>query len=77
MLVIRCSACKRKLWKYDKIGPGEVLRCHKDRIAKVYGFEEEWDRVSCLCGHTFGIDKGGYYKMIGKAFTCSGTKRNA
>jgi len=77
LLVIRCSACKRKLWKYDKIGPGEVLRCHKDRIAKVYGFEEEWGRVRCLCGHTFGIDKGSYYKMIGKAFTCSGTKRNA
>ncbi|MBW1816314.1 MAG: hypothetical protein JRJ60_04055 [Deltaproteobacteria bacterium] len=54
-----------------------MFRLHKDRIAKVYGFEEEWGRVRCLCGHTFGIDKGSYYKMIGKAFTCSGTKRNA
>ena len=36
MLVLKCSACKKKLWRYDKIGPGEVLRCHKDRIKKIY-----------------------------------------
>ena len=77
LLVLRCSACKRKLWKYDKIGSCELLRCHKDRITNVYGFEEEWGRARCLCGQTFGIDKGTYYKMIAKAFTYSGTKRNS
>jgi hypothetical protein len=77
MLVIRCAACKRKLWKYDKIGPGEVLRCHKDRITRMYGAEEEEDRIKCLCGKNVGIDKGQYVKMIGKAFTYTGTKRNA
>jgi hypothetical protein len=34
VLILKCAACKKKLWKYDKIGPGEVLRCHKDRIIK-------------------------------------------
>ena len=32
MLTIRCATCKTKLWKYDKIGHGEVLRCHKVSI---------------------------------------------
>lgn len=75
MLTIRCSACKRKLWKYDKIGKGEVLRCHKRRITKVYDFKQLDGQVQCPCGRAIGIDKGSYVKMHGRAFTCSGTKR--
>jgi hypothetical protein len=77
VLVIRCSACKRKLWKYDKIGQGEVLRCHKDRIARMYEVKEAQDKVTCPCGKPIGIDKGSHIKMIAKAFTYSGTKRNS
>ncbi|MBU0483051.1 MAG: hypothetical protein KKB30_00880 [Proteobacteria bacterium] len=76
MLVVRCSACKRKIWKYDKIGPGEVLRCHKDRIKKHWLWQEAGYKVQCLCGKDIGIDKGSYFKMVAGAFTCSGTKRN-
>ena len=76
MLVIKCAACKKKLWKYDKIGPGEVLRCHKDRITRMYEANKEDNRIKCLCGKDIGIDKGSYIKMIGKAFTYTGTKRN-
>jgi len=76
VLVIKCAACKSKLWKYDKIGQGEVLRCHKDRITKRYQVKQEEDRIRCLCGRDIGIDKGSYIKMIGKAFTYTGTKRN-
>lgn len=77
MLVLKCAACKRKLWRYDKIGPGEVLRCHKDQIKKMYGSRTDGNKIQCLCGKDVGIDKGTYYKMVAKAFTCSGTKRNA
>lgn len=77
MLVIKCSACKRKLWKYDKIGQGEVLRCHKDRMTKIYVSIHQEKKILCRCGKEIGIDKGGYIKMIAKAFTYSGTKRNA
>ena len=77
MLVIRCAACRKKLWRYDKIGKGEVLRCHKDRIGKDYGNclrgGGSW---RCLCGKTIGTDRGTFVKMIATAFTCSGTKRN-
>lgn len=76
MLTIRCSACKRKLWKYDKIGQGEVLRCHKDRIKKHYDWQTAGHKIQCLCGKDIGIDKGSFYKMVAKSFTCSGTKRN-
>lgn len=76
MLVIRCAACRRKLWRYDKIGKGEVLRCHKGRIDKDYGnCLKEADKWNCLCGKSVGIDKGAFIKMNSAAFTCSGTKR--
>ena len=26
MLTIKCATCKRKLWKYEKFGKGEVLQ---------------------------------------------------
>jgi hypothetical protein len=75
MLVLRCSACKKKLWRYDKIGPGEVLRCHKSRIDKFYNAFERDGRIFCSCGRDVGIDKGSFFKMIAKAFMYKGTKR--
>ncbi|MGI6656637.1 MAG: hypothetical protein ACOX5Z_07400 [Desulfobulbus sp.] len=76
MLTIHCAACRKKLWRYDKIGPGEVLRCHKARIQRTYHARIRNNRVHCPCGKVIGIDKGPFYKMIGKAFTYKGTKRN-
>lgn len=77
VLVIRCAACKQKLWKYDKVGQGQVLRCHKHRIIRSYRLKQTGDRVQCVCGKDIGIDKGPYIKMIAKAFTHTGTKRNS
>ena len=76
VLTIRCSACKSKLWKYDKIGHGEVLRCHKSRISKIYFLNSEKGKVKCQCGKDIGIDKDSHIKMISKSFTYAGTKRN-
>lgn len=77
MLVIRCAACKTKLWKYDKIGQGEVLRCHKARIKQFYCEpQKENDKIKCPCGKDIGIDKGSFIKMDHKAFIYNGTKRN-
>ncbi len=78
MLTIHCAACKKKLWRYNKIGQGEVLRCHKERIDKIYHLAPlKGDKIHCLCGKKIGIDKGSYYKMIRKSFTYKGTKRNS
>jgi hypothetical protein len=74
MLTIKCAACKRKLWKYEKIGKGEVLRCYKERIARVYEYRREDDKIICTCGNIIGIDKGSHIKMIKKGFVYSGVK---
>ena len=78
MLTIRCATCKTKLWKYDKIGHGEVLRCHKARISKWYvPVEMQGDKIVCPnCKRPIGIDKGTFYKMDPNAFLDNGTKRN-
>lgn len=77
MLIIKCAACKNKLWKYEKIGQGEVLRCHKVRIRKFYSeIIKENNKVKCGCGKDIGIDKGTFIKMDPKAFIYNGTKRN-
>ena len=76
MLILKCSACKKKLWQYDKIGPGEVLRCHKEKIKKCFSDLTWGKKVICGCGKEVGIDKGSYIKMVASAFTYSGTKRN-
>jgi hypothetical protein len=78
MLVFRCAACRKKIWRYHKIGKGEVLRCHKKRIDRDYGnCSTDGHKIRCSCGNDIGIDKGTYYKMIANAFTYSGTKQNA
>ena len=59
MLTIKCSACKQKLFKYHKIGRGSVLRCHKDRIHRGYGYAVQDGELVCGgCGRVIGRDKG-------------------
>ncbi|WP_320171829.1 hypothetical protein [Maridesulfovibrio sp.] len=77
MLILKCAACRRKLWKYYKIGQGEVHRCHKSRIKKIWNAQERDGKVYCPCGKSFGIDRGSYWTMDKKAFTYSGTKTNS
>lgn len=76
MLIIKCADCRRKLWRYQKYGAGGVLRCHRDRIDKVWLLEERDGKIWCQCGRAVGIDKGTFIKMNKNAFTCSGTKVN-
>ncbi len=76
MLTIKCAACRRKLWKYEKLGQGEVLRCHKARISKMYEVTERDGKIWCLCGKVLGIDKGTFYSMAKGCFTYAGTKVN-
>lgn len=75
MLTIKCSACHSKLFKYEKIGHGQVLMCHKARIKKFYKVEVLANgKLCCQCGQEVGIDKGSCFKMINKGFIFSGTK---
>ncbi|SDB56672.1 hypothetical protein SAMN05660653_02833 [Desulfonatronum thiosulfatophilum] len=74
MLTIKCSGCKCKLWKYKKIGPGKVLRCHKSRISKRFDIMERDGMLFCPCGRSIATDMGRFYKMHVDAFTYTGTK---
>ncbi len=76
MLTVKCAACRKKLWKYQKLGQGEVIRCHKERISKLYDIKEKDDKIYCLCGKVIGIDKGTFYSMVKNSFTYAGTKVN-
>ena len=78
MLTIHCAKCPTKLWKYDKIGKGAVLRCHKARITRQYeDCPVSGDKIACpKCNQNIAIDKGSFYKMDPKAFRYTGTKRN-
>ena len=75
MLLIRCARCRRKLWKYEKFGKGELLRCHKTRIIRTYQMATDGTKIICSCGKEIGNDKGNYIGMIRGAFTYSGTKQ--
>jgi hypothetical protein len=76
MLTIKCAACKKKLWKYEKYGKGEVLRCYKSRIDREFKVLRVGDKILCPCGNIVGIDKGSHIKMIKKGFVYSGQKKN-
>lgn len=77
MLIVRCAACRRKLFRYRKIGKGEVLRCHKERITRLFEAEERDGRLWCPCGRAVGVDMGTRWNMLGGTFTYSGTKDNS
>lgn len=76
MLIIKCAKCKTKLWRYFKIGKGEVIRCHKGRITRVFNVvEKRENQIFCpSCGSKIGRDMGSFYKMISKNFIYTGTK---
>ena len=74
MLTIKCSKCKKKLFKYLKIGKGEVLKCHKERIKKQYELIQDDLHYVCTCGNIIGKDEGCYIKMNQQAFMYTGTK---
>ena len=70
---MKCANCKSKIFKYNKIGKGRVLRCYKDRITKDYGIYEE-GKIKCKCGNIIGIEESIFIKMKQDAFIYSGTK---
>lgn len=77
MLVFKCGGCRKKLLRYLKIGPGEVHRCHKDRIDRWWEAEPGPEGLYCSCGLRVGMDRGSYYTMVKKNVTYSGTKDTA
>ena len=74
MLTVRCARCKRKLFRYEKIGEGRLLRCHKTRIARVFEGQFFESGLSCPCGSRIGSDEGSWIDMIPGRVVTTGTR---
>jgi len=72
MITVKCAKCKRKIFRYKKIGKGRLWHCWKDRITEDYSVQDG-DKVKCLCGNLIGIDEGKWIKMKQHTFVLSGT----
>jgi hypothetical protein len=72
MLTIRCAKCRDKIFKYQKMGKGRVLRCYKAKIIEYYTHISGTD-VKCKCGNLLGKDEGIFIKMKQSSFIYSGT----
>jgi hypothetical protein len=71
VLTIRCAKCKRKIFRYFKLGKGRVLHCWKNHIEKDCS-TREGNRVLCKCGNLIGIEQDKYIKMRQAAFFHTG-----
>jgi hypothetical protein len=71
MIVVRCAECRRKVFKYQKIGKGRLWHCWKDRIIEDYSIRDK-NEIRCQCGNLIGIDQGKWIKMKQHSFTYSG-----
>lgn len=73
MIVIKCTKCKGKIFKYLKVGKGRILHCWKGRIVENYS-ARDGNEIKCQCGNLAGIDEGKWIKMKQRSFTYSGTR---
>jgi hypothetical protein len=69
IITIKCAKCKRKIFRYLKIGKGKVLHCWRGRIIKDYS-TRDGNEVKCQCGNLIGIDEGKWIKMKQHSFLC-------
>ena len=74
MITIKCAKCKGKVFRYEKIGEGQVLHCWKNRIIKDCSVRDG-SEVKCECGNLIGIDEGKLIRMKQRSFFYSGTER--
>ncbi|KPL14340.1 hypothetical protein AMJ74_03600 [candidate division WOR_3 bacterium SM1_77] len=73
MLTIKCVKCKRKIFRYLKLGKGRVLHCWKSRIDKDYSIHEG-NKVFCKCGNLIGVEGQKWIKLRQASFFHTGTK---
>ena len=50
IIKIYCSKCRTLLYKYEKVKPGHLVKCYKDRIIKDY---TNGDLKCPKCGQPF------------------------
>lgn len=71
MLTVKCIKCKRKIFKYNKTGKGNLWHCWKGRIKKDYSIHDG-NEIRCICGSLIGIEEDRWIKMKQNSFEISG-----
>ena len=74
MITIRCAKCKSKIFKYVKIGQGQVLRIYLDRVSEDNSIRVDGE-VRCSCGNVIGLESGEFIKTKKGNFTHTGRKQ--
>ncbi len=72
MIIVKCAKCKKKIFKYQKIGNGHLWHCWKERIIENYSLQDG-NKIKCQCGNLIGIEQGKWIKMKQHSFIYSGT----
>jgi len=72
MIFVKCAKCKRRIFKYRKIGKGKLLHCWRERIIADYSIRDG-DNVKCECGNLIGINERRWIQMKQHSFEWSGT----
>ncbi len=68
IIIVRCSRCRAKIFRYLKVGSGKLWHCWKNRILDDYS-KRQGDRVLCpKCGSLIGIEKKNYVKLVKGAY---------
>ncbi len=66
ILTVRCSKCGAKIFRYLKVGEGQLWHCWKNRILEDYSIHDG-EEIRCRCGSLIGVDVGVYIKLRRKA----------
>ena len=74
MITIKCARCKSKIFKYVKIGQGQILKIYKDRISEDFSMRRD-GQVFCICGNVIGKEHEGFIKPIKGNITYTGRKQ--
>lgn len=73
MITIKCARCKRKIFRYIKVGKGKLWHCWKDRIVEDFSIHDG-KNIKCNCGNLIGVDKEKWIKLKQDSFITSGSK---
>lgn len=73
MLTIKCAKCKSRVFKYVKIGQGQLIKCHRDRIAEDLAVYED-GKAKCKCGNVIGKVDGQIIRLRRSSFVFTGHK---
>lgn len=74
MITIKCAKCKFKIFKYLKIGQGQILKIYIDRISEDNSIRKNGE-VLCKCGNVIGKEFDGFIKTRKGNFTHTGRKQ--